>query len=92
LNNIGDIHPGEVEVLESANKAPVRSGVTDKGSSGVYPPGWSNACNQPCHPTQGDLCVCPLLKEQVVGEVLNNNAQDVMKLSQIFNSKLLLQG
>lgn len=33
-NSIEDIWPNEGEVLESASKAPVHSGITDRGTSG----------------------------------------------------------
>lgn len=97
LNSIGDVRPNESEVLKGSCKAPVGSGVTNWSTStqgdlrlSVH---WS--ITQLIVHHVGTLkyvkSILSLLKEQRMGAVLNCNAKELVKLTKILHSKLLLQ-
>ena len=49
------------------------------------------ACNQSSQPAPKCECILPLVKEQGRRASLNSNAQEVVELTKILHSKLLLQ-
>jgi len=97
LNGIDEIRPGEVQVLQDTGKAPVGSrishGITQISRQLRLSIDRSGAWLSISHPSplQNVECELPLMKEQVRRASLNSNAQEVVELTKILHSKLLLQ-
>jgi len=98
LNGIGEIRPGEGEVLQGTGEAPVASrighGITQISRQLRLSIDRSGAWLAISHPSplQNVECILPLVKEQARRASLNSNAQEVVELTKILHSKLLLQG
>src|SRR6185436_16683477 len=97
LNGIGEIRPGEGQVLQGTGKASVGSrishGITQIGRQLRLSIDRSGAWLAISHPSplQNVECILPLVKEQARQASLNSNAQEVVELTKILHSKLLLQ-
>ena len=97
LNGIGEIRPGEGEVLQGTGEAPVGSrishGITQISRQLRLSIDRSGAWLAISHPSplQNVECILPLVKEQARRASLNSNAQEVVELTKILHSKLLLQ-
>src|SRR6185437_60580 len=97
LNSVGEVRPGEGEVLQSASQTPVGSKIShriiqisrqlrlsvDRSGAGL-------AISHPS-PLQNIECVLPLVKEKTRRARLNSDAQEVVELTEILYSKLLVQ-
>jgi len=97
LNGISEIRPGESEVLQGSSKTPVGSrishGITQSSRQLFLSVDRSRARLAISHPSplQNIKCILPLVKEKTRRARLNNNTQEVMELTEILRSKLLLQ-
>ena len=97
LNRVGEVWPGEGEVLQSTSQTPVGSRIRHRITQisgqlrlSVDRSGAGLAISHPS-PLQDIECVLPLVKEQARRASLNSNAQEVVELTKILHSKLLLQ-
>ena len=96
LNGIGEIRPGEGEVLQGTGEAPVASrlgqGITQISRQLGLSIDRSGAWLGISHPSplQNVECILPLVKEQARRARLNSDAQEVVELTKIHHSKLLL--
>ena len=77
LNSVGEIRPGEGEVLQDTGQTPV--GSSEAGLAISHP-----------SPVQNIECVLPLVKEKTRRARLHSD-QEVVELTKILHSKLLLQ-
>src|SRR6185503_19295392 len=97
LNSVGEVRPGEGEVLQSTGQTPVGSRISHRITqiSRQLRPSvdWSGAGLAISHhsPLQNIEGVLPLLKENTRRARLNSDAQEVVELTEILHSKLLLQ-
>ena len=97
LNNICEVRPGESEVLQGSSKTPVGSrishGITQSSRQLCLSVDRSGAWLAISHPSplQNIKCILPLVKEKTRRARLNSNTQEVMELTKILHSKLLLQ-
>src|SRR6185369_4429902 len=96
LNRVGEVRPGEGEVLQRAGQTPVGRRIShritqisrqlrlsvDRSEAGL-------AISHPS-PLQDIKCVLPLVKEKTRRARLNSDAQEV-ELTKILHSELLLQ-
>ena len=96
LNSVGEVRPGEGEVLQGIGQTPVGSRIShwipqvskqfrlsvDRSGAGL-------AIGHPS-PLQNVKCVVPLVKKTRQTR-LNSDAQEVVELTKILHSKLLLQ-
>ena len=96
LNSVRDVRAGESEVLQGTSKTPVGSrishGVTHISRQlrlSVDRSGTGLAISHPS-PLQNIKCILPLVKEKARRARLNSNTQEVMELTKILHSKLLL--
>ena len=97
LNRVGEVRPGEGEVLQGTGQTPVGSMIShrstqisrqlrlsaDRSRAGL-------AISHPS-PLQNIECILPLVKEKTRRARLNSDAQEVVELTQILHNKLLLQ-
>jgi len=97
LNGICEVRPGESEVLQGSSKTPVVSrishGITQSSRQlrlSVDRSGAWLAIRHP-NPLQNIKCILLLVKENARWARLNSNPQEVMELTKILHSKLLLQ-
>ena len=97
LNSVGEIRPGEGEVLQSAGQTPVDSRINHRITQisrqlrlSVDKSGAELAISHP-RPLQDIKCVLPLVKEKSRRARLNSDAQEVVELTKILHSELLLQ-
>src|SRR6185295_1760174 len=97
LNIVGEIRPGECEVLQSAGQTPVGSRISHRITQisrqlrlSVDRSGAGLTISHP-NPLQNIECVLPLVKEKTRRARLNSDAQEVVELTEILHSKLLLQ-
>ena len=97
LNRVGEVRPGEGEVVQSAGQTPVSSRISHRITQisrqlclSVDSSGAGFAISHPS-PLQNIEGVLPLVKEKTRRARLNSDAQKVVKLAQILHSKLLLQ-
>ena len=97
LNNVGEIRPSEGEVRQGTGQTPVGSRIRHRITQisrqfrlSVDRSGVGLAISHPS-PLQNIKCVLPLVKEKARRARLNNDAQEVVELTQILHSKLLLQ-
>jgi len=98
LNSIGEVRPGEGEVLQDTGKTPVGSRIshwiTHISRQLRLSVDWSGAGLAISHPSplQDIESILPLMKEKARRARLNSNTQEVVELTMILHSKLLLQG
>ena len=78
LNSVGEIRPGEGEVLQDTGQTPV--GSSEAGLAISHP-----------SPVQNIEGILPLVKEEARRARLNSDAKEVVELTKILHSKLLLQ-
>ena len=97
LNRVGEIWPGEGAVLQSTGQTPVGSRISHRITQisrqlrmSVDRSGAGHAISHPS-PLQNVECILPLVKEHARRASLNSNAQEVVELTKILHSKLLLQ-
>src|SRR6185312_13482863 len=97
LNSVGEVRPGEGEVLQGTGQTPVGSRISHRSTQitrqlrlSVDRSGAGLAISHPS-PLQNVECVLPLVKEKAKRARLNSDAQEVVELTQILHSKLLLQ-
>jgi hypothetical protein len=96
LHVVGDVRPGESEVLKGAGKTPVAGGVLDWVTRGLRELGlcvdWGGAGLAVTHlgPLQNVKSVLSLVKESW-GARLSGDPQEVVKHAQILDRKLLLK-
>src|SRR6185436_18016742 len=97
LNSVGEVRPGEGEVLQTTGQTPVCSRISHRISQisrqlrlSVDRSGAGLAISHPS-PLQNIKCVLPLVKEKTRRARLNSDAQELVELIQILHSKLLLQ-
>src|SRR6185369_9666786 len=97
LTSIGEVRPSEGEVLQSVGQTPVGSRISHRITQisrqlrlSVDRSGAGLAISHPS-PLQNIECVLPLVKEKTRRARLNSDAQEVVELTQILHSKLLLQ-
>src|SRR6185437_6481502 len=97
LNSVGEVRPGEGKVLQCTGQTPVGSRIShrstqisrqlrlsvDRSRAGL-------AISHPS-PLQNIECVLPLVKEKARRTRLNSDAQEVVELTKILHSKLLLR-
>jgi len=82
LNSVGEVRPGEGEVLQGTGKTPVGSrishGITHISRQLRLSVDWSGAGLAISHPSplQDIKCVLPLVKEKTRRARLNSDAQD----------------
>ena len=98
LNNVGEIRPGEGEVLQGTGQTPIGSRISHMSTQisrqlrlSVDRSGAGLAISHP-GPLQDIECVLPLVQEKTRRARLNSDAQEVVELTKILHSKLLLQG
>src|SRR6185437_6819748 len=97
LNSICEVRPGESEILQGASKTPVGSRISHRITHisrqlhlSVDRSGAGLAISHPS-PLQNIKCILPLVKEKARRARLNSNAQEVVELTKILHSNLLLQ-
>ena len=97
LDSVGEVRPGEGEVLQSTSQTPVGSRISHQITQisrqlrlSIDRSGAWLTISHP-NPLQNVECILPLVKEQAKRASLNSNAQEVVELTQILHSKLLLQ-
>src|SRR6185295_5815316 len=97
LNSVGEVRPGESEVLQSAGQTPVGSRISHRITQisrqlhlSVDRSGAGLAISHPS-PLQDIEGVLPLVKEKTRRARLNSDAQEVVELTKILHSELLLQ-
>src|SRR6185312_5007740 len=97
LDSLGEVRPGEGEVLQSAGQTPVGSRISHRITQisrqlrlSVDRSGAGLAISHPS-PLQNIECVLPLVKEKIRWARLNSDAQEVVELTKIIHSKLMLQ-
>ena len=97
LNGIGDVWPGEGEVLQGTGQTPVGSMISHRSTQisrqlrlSVDRSGAGLAISHPS-PLQNIEGVLPLVKEKTRRARLNSDTQEVVELTKILHSKLLLQ-
>src|SRR6185295_8892030 len=97
LNSVGEIRPGEGEVLQSAGQTPVGSRIIHQSTQISrqlrLSVDWSGAGLAISHPSplQNVKGILPLVKEKTRWARLNSDAQEVVELTEILHSELLLQ-
>src|SRR6185436_4413837 len=98
LNSVGEVRPGEGEVLQSASQTPVGSRISHRITQisrqlrlSVDMSGAGLAISHPS-PLQNIECVLPLVKEKGRRARLNSDAQEVVELTKILRSKPLTGG
>ena len=97
LNSVGEVRPGENEVLQGTGKIPVGSrishGITQISRQLRLSVDRSGAWLAISHPSslQNIKSILPLVKEKARRARLNSDTQEVMELTKILHSKLLLQ-
>jgi hypothetical protein len=98
LNGVGNVRPGEGEVLECACQAPVRRRVGDWGAVvfrelrlGVNRRGAGLAVGH-SSPLQDVEDVLTLMQEETLGPAFGSDAEEVMEGSQVLHRKLPLKG
>src|SRR6185437_2863122 len=96
LDSVGEVRPGEGEVLQSTSQTPVGSKISHRITQisgqlrlSVDRSGAGLAISHPS-PLQNIECVLPLVQEKTRRARLNSDAQEV-ELTEILHSKLLLQ-
>src|SRR6185437_8136904 len=97
LDSVGEVRPGESEVLQGSSKTPVGSRISHRITQisrqlclSVDRSGAGLAISHPS-PLQDIKCVLPLVKEKTRRARLNSDAQEVVELTKILHSKFLLQ-
>ena len=97
LNSVGDVRPGEGEVLQGTGQTPVGSRISHRITQisrqlrlSVDRSGAGLAISYPS-PLQDIKSVLPLVKEKTRRERLNSDTQEVVELIEILHSELLLQ-
>src|SRR6185312_2401516 len=97
LNSVGEVRPGEGEVLQIARQTPIGSRISHRITQisrqlhlSVDCSGAGLAISHP-RPLQNIEGVLPLVKEKTRRARLNSDAQEVVELIEILHSKLLLQ-
>ena len=97
LDSVGEIRPGEGEVLQGTGEASVGSRISHRITQisrqlrlSVDRSGAGLAISHPS-PLQDIKCILPLVKEKARRARLNSNSQEVVELTKILHSKLLLQ-
>jgi hypothetical protein len=97
LDSVGEVRPGEGEVLQSTSQTPVGSRISHRITQisgqlrlSVDRSGAGLAISHPS-PLQDIECVLPLVHEKTRRARLNSDAQEVVELTEILHSKLLLQ-
>src|SRR6185312_4178782 len=97
LDSVGEVRSGESEVLQSAGQTPVGSRISHRITQisrqlrlSVDRSGAGLAINHPS-PLQNIECVLPLVKEKTRRARLNSDAHEVVELTEILHSELLLQ-
>ena len=96
LNSVGEVQPSEDEVLQSAGQTPVGSRISHQITQisrqlrlSVDRSGAGLAISHPS-PLQDIEGVLPLVKEKTRRPRLNSDAQEVVELTKILHSELLL--
>jgi hypothetical protein len=96
LDGIGDVRPGEGEVLESSCQTPVRSRVRNRSALlrrelalGVHWSGGGLTVSYPC-PLQDVESILPLVKEEAIRTRLHSDSQEVVEHAQVLRGELLL--
>src|SRR6185312_5999591 len=91
LNSVGEVRPGECEVLQSASQTPVGSRISHQITQisrqlrlSVDRNGAELAISHPS-PLQNIECVLPLMKKNTKQARLNSDAQEVVELTQILH-------
>jgi hypothetical protein len=97
LDGVGDVGPGEGEVLERASQAPVRRRVDDRGpvvlrELRLIVEAWSRACSRTCQPARDVDGVLALVKEETLGPAFSGDADEVVKRPQVLHRELPLKG
>jgi len=97
LDSIGEVRPGEGEVLQRTGQTPVGRRISHRITQisrqlrlSVDRSGAGLAISHPS-PLQNIECVLLLVKEKTRRARLNSDAQEVVELTEILRSKLLLQ-
>src|SRR6185312_12968450 len=97
LDSVGEIRPGEGEILQSAGQTPEGSRISHRITQisrqlrlSVDRSGAGLAINHPS-PLQDIEGVLPLVKEKTRRARLNSDAQEMVELTKILHSELLLQ-
>src|SRR6185312_11672884 len=97
LNSVGEVRPGEGEVLQSASQTPVGSRISHRITQisrqlrlSVDRSGAGLAISHPS-PLQDIKCVLTLVKEKTRRVRLNSDAQEVVEQTKILHSEFLLQ-
>ena len=97
LNSVGEVRPGEGEVLQGPSKTPLGSRISHESTQisrqlclSVDRSGAGLAISH-SSPLQNIKCVMPLVKEKTRQARLNSDAKEVVELTKILHSKLLLQ-
>ena len=97
LDSVGEVRPGEGKVLQNTSQTPVGSRISHRITQisrqlrlSVDRSGAGLAISHPS-PLQNIEGVLPLVKEKTRRARLNSDAQEVVELTQILHSKLLLQ-
>src|SRR6185312_10197024 len=95
LNSVGEVRPGEGEVLQSTGQTPVGSRISHRITHisrqlrlSVDRSGAGLAISHP-RPLQNIECVLPLVKEKTRRARLNSDTQEVVELIEILHSELL---
>src|SRR6185369_9569612 len=97
LNSVGEVRPVEGEVLQSAGQTPVGGRIIHRSTQisrqRRLSVDWSGAGLAISHPSplQDIEGVLPLVKEKTRRVRLNSDDQEVVELTEILHSKLLLQ-
>jgi len=96
LNSVGEVRPDEGEVLQSASQTPVGNRISHRITQisrqlclSVDRSGAGLAISHPS-PLQNIEGVLPLVKEKTRWARLNSDAQEVVELTKILHSELLL--
>jgi hypothetical protein len=98
LDDIGDVGPGEGEVLECACQAPIRHRVDDRGPVGlrelrlgVNRHGAGLAVGH-ASSLQNVGGILTLVQEETLGPTFGSDAEEVMERPQVLHRKLPLEG
>ena len=96
LDSVGEVQPGEGKVLQDTGQTSIGSRISHRSTQisrqlrlSVDRSGAGLAISHPS-PLQDVKCVLSLVKERTRRARLNSDAQEVVELTQILHSKLLL--
>jgi hypothetical protein len=96
LDGVGDVRPGEEEVLKGPGKTPVAGGIGNRGADGgefalcVH---WSRAGLAVSHASAVEDVddVLPLVEEHARGTALDGDPQEVVERPEVLHRKLPLE-